>query len=495
MRERVLGVGVGLSETLDSETTPYTLQSVETVAEARERLRSGTVSAVVTARELPETDGLTFCAELDRDHPSVPVVFYPSSGSETLASDALAAGATDYVPQSAARDRLASGIERAIEDDGTTAETARGRDLRSFRRAVESSGHAILITDTDGTVEYVNPAFEELTGYSHGEIVGRTPSVLQSGEHETAFYQDLWGTILDGEVWQGNVVNECADGERIVVDQTIAPIHDERGEIERFVAINRDVTARAESQRRVERQRDGLDVLNQMVRHDIRNDLQVVSTYLGILEDHIDEDGRQYLEMARESATNAIGLTKSARDLAEMMLNADGDREPTPVREAVSSQIEEVRSTHDHATVTVDGPIPAVEVQANEMLDSVFWNLLTNAIEHNDSNDPEVTVSATDRDDTLEVRVVDNGPGVPDGQKADIFGKGEKGLESDGTGIGLYLVQRLVEDYGGRVWVEDRLQDQSTEGIKQAADGGSRRPTDGQSTADGAVFIVELPTV
>lgn len=92
---------------------------------------------------------------------------------------------------------------------------------------------------------------------------------------------------------------------------------------------------------------------------------------------------------------------------------------------------------------------------ANDMLESVFRNLLKNAIQHNDASVPEVIVSGRERDDDVVVRVADNGPGVPDTQKDDIFGKGEKGLESEGTGVGLYLVQTLVDDYGGSVWVDD----------------------------------------
>jgi PAS domain S-box-containing protein len=494
MRGRLLGVGVDLGRALEEGSAAFAARSVETATQARDALRSASPDAVVLAGELPETAGVAFCEELAREPPSVPVVFHPASGSESLASDALAAGAVDYVPQSADPERLVAGIERAIAGDETArrGDADRGGDLRSFRRAVESSGHAILITDVDGTIEYVNPAFEELTGYSRDEILGQTPSVLQSGEHGEDFYRELWETILDGDVWQGNVINERADGDRIVVDQTIAPIVDATGEIARFVGINRDVTERAESEQRVENQRDGLDVLNQMVRHDIRNDLQVVSTYLDILDDHVDEDGQQYLAQARESTQNAIDLTKTARDLAEAMLQSERDHEPTPIRKTVQSQVDVVQASHDHASITVDGSIPAVDVQANEMLDSVVWNLLTNAVEHNDGDEPEVTVSATTHDDHFQLRVADDGPGVLEAQKSEIFGKGEKGLESDGTGIGLYLVQRLVDDYGGRVWVEDRLTE-ATDGRTQAADGGSRRPVDGQSTADGAVFVVELP--
>ena len=102
------------------------------------------------------------------------------------------------------------------------------------------------------------------------------------------------------------------------------------------------------------------------------------------------------------------------------------------------------------------------------MLDSVFRNLLSNAVQHNDKEVPEVSVSATTHDMRAVVRIADNGPGVPDSQKQEIFGEGEKGLDSSGTGLGLYLVQELVTHYGGEVWVED-------------------------NNPEGAVFAVELP--
>lgn len=98
----------------------------------------------------------------------------------------------------------------------------------------------------------------------------------------------------------------------------------------------------------------------------------------------------------------------------------------------------------------------------------MFRNLLQNAILHNDKEIPKVTITATTEEEMVEIRIADNGPGVPDGQKERIFGKGEKGLESAGTGIGLYLVRSLVESYGGDVWVED-------------------------NEPEGSVFVVQLP--
>jgi signal transduction histidine kinase len=218
---------------------------------------------------------------------------------------------------------------------------------------------------------------------------------------------------------------------------------------------------RAGRERRIEDQRDGLDLLNQIVRHDIRNDLQLVNAYADLLTDHVDGDGEPYLAKIQQAADNAVDLTGTARDLAETMLQTDTDLEPVRLEHPLVGEIENLRSTYDRVEVTVDGSVSDVSVLADDMLASVFRNVLANAVQHNDADTPQVSVSVStsatpdDGADRVVVRVADNGPGVPDGQKETIFGKGEKGLDSRGTGIGLYLVHTLIQRYGGDVWVTD----------------------------------------
>lgn len=224
------------------------------------------------------------------------------------------------------------------------------------------------------------------------------------------------------------------------------------------------------SEERLEEQRDDLRLLNQVMRHDIRNDLQLIGAYAELLEDHIDDEGREYLDVIREHTESATNLTTTARDLAEVMLSPDIQERAVSLRGTLNQQIEETRSGHPEAVVTVEGSLPEIDVTGNDMLGSVFRNLLQNSIQHNDKTLPEVTVSATEIDDRVEIRVADNGPGIPEAQRDDIFGKGEKGLESSGAGIGLYLVRSLVDGYGGDVWVES-------------------------NDPEGAVFVVSLPTV
>jgi two-component system OmpR family sensor kinase len=208
---------------------------------------------------------------------------------------------------------------------------------------------------------------------------------------------------------------------------------------------------------RLKRQRDDLRLLNQVMRHDIRNDLQLVGAYAELLDGHVDEEGEKYLDVIKRNTQSAVSLTTTVRDLAEVMLRDDAEPNSVSLDRVLSQQIEEVRSAYSEAVFTIDGSFPETAVVADEMLSSVFRNLLRNAVQHNDETPPKVTVSATstETDGAVEVRVADNGPGIPEDQRDDIFGKGEKGLDSPGAGIGLYLVRSLVEIYGGDVWIED----------------------------------------
>ncbi len=240
------------------------------------------------------------------------------------------------------------------------------------------------------------------------------------------------------------------------------------GDPQRAVGIHISINERKRYEQRLKQQRDSLETLNQMVRHDIRNDLQIVLAYLDTLDMHIEGEQAEYLDAAFESAQSAVELTKTARELSEAMLQADADRYPVRLTSTLRTQVEELSTADSEVEVSL-GDCPAdTTVLANDMLDSVFRNLLQNALEHNDKEIPEVLVSVTDREESVLVQVADNGPGIPDDQKEDIFVKGEKGLDSEGSGIGLYLVETLVDQYNGDVWVED-------------------------NDPEGAIFTVELP--
>ncbi|MEF8872127.1 MAG: PAS domain S-box protein [Haloarculaceae archaeon] len=313
-------------------------------------------------------------------------------------------------------------------------------------------------------------------------LEGFSPFVTEDG---LADVQSMWASIAAGETeFRREVVSETSDGaQRHELLDVYIP---DPGDYSRVYITAIDITERKQYEKQLEEQRDNLDILNQVLRHDIRNDIQLIMAHAELLEQKCDDVAAQdSIETVLENANHAVELTTSAREMAEVMVSVDQALQEVNLKTILEGEIREVQSTYSEAVVTDKTSIPSVLVQANDMLGSVFRNLLKNAVQHNDTEVPEVTISATERENKVVVRVADNGPGVPDAQKETIFGKGEKGLDSHGTGIGLYLVQTLVESYGGDIWVEDRCQQDSSTGATIDAD----------SDCDGAVFIVELPKI
>ncbi|MFC4246410.1 PAS domain S-box protein [Natribaculum luteum] len=214
---------------------------------------------------------------------------------------------------------------------------------------------------------------------------------------------------------------------------------------------------RVSREQRLEGQTEALSVLNQVLRHDVRNDMNMVYGWADLLLEDATGDARSRLETIQSSAQHTIDLTNDARHLANAIVE-DEPRELRPVAPSrfLESEIEKLRTHHEDVIVDIDGSIPDVRVEADGMLSSVFGNVLNNAVRHNDTDRPEVTVRATADEMTLVVHIADDGPGIPDHLKAVVFERGVKGLESPGTGLGLFLVNALVDGYGGEVWIEDR---------------------------------------
>jgi len=139
----------------------------------------------------------------------------------------------------------------------------RERDLERFKSAVTHTGHAVYIVDSDGTITYTNPEFENITGFSPSEAVGKNPRILSSGEMSDAYYTDLWETVLAGDVWEEEIINRRKNGERYYAHQTIAPVTDASGEIVEFVAIQTDITDEKSQELELQRRTDLLQVLQE----------------------------------------------------------------------------------------------------------------------------------------------------------------------------------------------------------------------------------------
>ena len=348
------------------------------------------------------------------------------------------------------------------------------REATLYETIVENVNDGVYVFDTEGTIEYVNPRIAAVTGIEQERWLGNTVEVFAdegvAGEEPVEQFERAFEAFVESGDDRTQIDIESPEGVFDVIDIRLSAVRFD-GELRKVIATVRDVSERVEHQRQLAERTEQLEVLNRVVRHDIRNDMTVVLAWLEALESHVEDGGRDALDRIERASEHVVELTEIAREHVDVVVG-DGEVEPEPtdLADALETELAKRRESYPQATFVVDGKLPDARVAADGMLPSVFRNLLNNAVQHNDNRSPTVSVAAERDEDVVRVRVTDDGPGVPDSQKETIFGKGEKGLDSPGSGIGLYLVYCLVEGYGGDVWVKDR--------------------PDGES---GAVFVVELP--
>lgn len=385
------------------------------------------------------------------------------------------------------RDSLKERIERererkeAVEAARQEAERAQ----QELREVIDLVPDRIFARDRDGEYLLANEATAQGYGVTPSELEHRRIHEIESELDLVERFRAEDLQVIDNEEPLTIAENEVemADGSTRIFQITKIPFDPPGREEKAVLGYARDVTELKEYEYQLEEQRNNLEVLNEMVRHDIRNNLQLVLAYAETLDSHVDEDGMEYLQQVLESARQAVAITESARDVAEIMLQSESELEPMSLNEFLEAEIENVRARFDDALIETAGSLPDVTITADEMLPSVFRNLLQNAVVHNDSEVAIVRIDVETSGDVALVRIADNGPGVPDDRKEEIFEEGDKGLDSGGTGLGLYLVRRMVDQYGGHVWVEDREGPFSLDTIAGAQ----------SDRSGGAVFVVELP--
>lgn len=214
---------------------------------------------------------------------------------------------------------------------------------------------------------------------------------------------------------------------------------------------------RNHQEQQLQRRNTELALLTQVVRHDVRNDLAVIMGWSESLKDHVDEDGEFYLDRVLRAGDHISSITETVGEFLTILEDeSDPELYPVDLNSVLTNEVDKLRSAYADATITLTGLTgEETQVAATDLVSSVFRNLLNNAVLHNDKPEPEISVHVEDHGETIAVLVADNGPGIPDRQKNEIFGRNEKGPESSGSGIGLYLVDTLVEMYDGDVVIED----------------------------------------
>ncbi|MFB6085008.1 MAG: PAS domain S-box protein [Halorientalis sp.] len=324
----------------------------------------------------------------------------------------------------------------------------RKQELTRLYKAIDQAGHAIYTTDTDGTIEYANPAFEDVTGYAPAEAVGNDPSILKSGEQDEEYYQRLWSTIRAGEVWEEEIIDKRKSGELYTARQTIAPICED-DTIDGYVAIQTDVTAQ-----RVREQR--ISVLNRILRHNLKNKVNVIAGRADLLLTELeDEDGRSYAETIRETASDLEALSEKSTSIKQALERTTPPIQSMPVDELIEQVKTQLAGAYPNAEITIDDrPSKTISIAASSR--PALEELVENTVEHSDQSSPAVslTVSVDQAADQVSIAVADTGPGIPEHERATLREGAETPLQHS-NGLGLWLVRWVVTALGGKVTIDD----------------------------------------
>jgi two-component system, cell cycle sensor histidine kinase and response regulator CckA len=344
--------------------------------------------------------------------------------------------------------------------------------LRQLSSAVEQTADVVVMTDCEGAIEYVNPAFEKLTGYRREEVLGQNPRLLKSGAQDVRFYQELWQTIRRGEVYRGVMVNRKKSGELYYAEKTITPVHDSAGRITHFISNDRDITERRKLEEQLA-QVQKMDAIGQLaggVAHDFNNLLMVISSYAELMMDALEPDSplRHNGDEILKASRRAAGLTRQLLTFSRKQVQTLRVLDLNSVLQDICKTLPRLIGEDIQLSLQLaEGlwPIKADAVQVEQIL----MNLATNArdaMPH--GGQLSIATRNVELDDAycrlhpearggeyILLAVSDSGSGIDPAVLPHIFEPffttKEKGK---GTGLGLATIYGIIKQSGGHISVQ-----------------------------------------
>lgn len=457
---------------------------VDSAAAMRKAIESREWDVILCDYSMPQFDALAALAitkEMERD---IPFIMISGAVGETVAVEAMRAGAHDYLMKDNLV-RLVPAIERELsEAENRRARRAAEDQLRLRSAALEAAANAIVITDRDGEILWVNPAFSQHTGYSLEEVRGRNPRLLKSGQQDEAFYKEMWDTILAGKVWSNSLINRCKDGAHKHEHQTITPIRDATGAITHFVGIKQDLTQLEQAFSEVQTKSNELAQMTQQlwqasklatmgelsasIAHELNNPLATVGLRAETLLMQMapENEGRHSLEIISQEVDR---MARLVNNLLQFSRRSHRQISTVDVCEEIDNSVEfihyHLRTHKIEVTREFAEPLPTIQAD-RQQLRQLFLNLLTNASDAMAAGG-KVTIRAMPamlaQSRAVAVEFADSGEGISAQNLEKIWEPFfTTKPEGKGTGLGLAICRRIVEEHGGTIRIESLNGDGTT---------------------------------
>jgi PAS domain S-box-containing protein len=347
-------------------------------------------------------------------------------------------------------------------------------------RAVEQSSVEVVITNRDGDIEYVNPFFTKLTGYSFSEVKGKNPSILKSGHHSAEFYHELWDTILSGNNWEGELLNKTKAGELYWLEAVISPIVNSERVITNFVSIRQNITERKRMHEELVAAKVKAEESDKLktsflhnISHEIRTPMNAIIGFSALLsEPELSKESKTfYIDTITQSSNQLLAIINDIVDISNIEAGIVVlSKKEIRVNESLK-RVEELfslKSSEKGIALRKVTPLPdkeAIILADNTKFIQVFSNLLANAFKF--TAEGTIEFGYKPGKDFIEFYVSDTGTGIPGDQLTKIFDRFyqvdyKMDRMNQGTGLGLSISKSYVELMGGQIWVISELGKGST---------------------------------
>jgi len=361
-----------------------------------------------------------------------------------------------YFTRSTTRDTGAASIIVFIRD--ITEQRRTELQLLRFANAIHYAVNPIQITDAEGKIIYVNPAYERVFGYSKDDLIGRNPNIVSSGKHSKRFWQKVWETISRGTVWRGEIVNRNKKGELMYIELIISPIIDPSGRVVGYLGSHRDITEKRHLEEQLIRSQkmENIGTLAAGIAHEVGNPLTSISSVVQVIQRTTDDTfAKDKLELVKNQINR---IAKIIRELVDFSRPSHYEEKWVDlnkmIREAVNITKYGKKAQHIKFHVELQDEVPTIRVVPDQLI-QVFINIIINALDAMEGQAGSITLSSRSDKKNVYTVISDTGKGIEEDDLDKIFDPFYTTKKvGEGTGLGLWVSYGIIKNFGGTIRVD-----------------------------------------